>query len=234
MYFFPQPYTVAVPDVTLQILKNVRCTGADSAHGYGTPDGHTIVRVAMQNWSINRIALAQQLWKLDDQGCNVQVMYGMRGRTDVAVLQALLKKGGTRHGGVAVFNSNFPDANAKRVFIHYKQIQIGGNYLEPAPKIVLTGSANFDWASLRAANEQMIKISDPAIYSAYAKQFNFVRGRRQHRLLKPISPSDAKRFAGLEGAEGMGDATEAGRAIRAAPTQVPGSGGGPSPDQLSQ
>jgi hypothetical protein len=199
-YFAPEAWNEKVPDTVEQIFKNVRCTGA--APGYGSK-GRTLVKVSIFSWSAERVNLARQLWTLNNWGCDVQVIYGSRSRMDPAVVSALLKPG-SKGGGVKLYVSNTQNpgdpTGKERIFLHHKVFMINGNYLgNTRSKIVFTGSGNFDWTSLRTANEQTLKIIDDTHYGLYARNFYIIRDNYS----QPITPAGVA--AGTSAAATAGD-----------------------------
>jgi phosphatidylserine/phosphatidylglycerophosphate/cardiolipin synthase-like enzyme len=173
IYLFPIGGSGPDTDIQYQVLRNIRCSGVASGYGY---QGHTVVRVAMYQWSYLRVRLAQQLWTLDDQGCAVVVMYDPT-RVDPQVLTALRKSGGRHDGPVLVPASH--DANHDGVsdlLLHDKVVLIDGVYAgDTSSRIVFTGSANWTYNSLHYNDEFMLRIVSSSVHSAYLKQFNKVR-----------------------------------------------------------
>ena len=172
-YFFPRSGSGATADTVYSILGNVSCSGA--AAGYGS-SGHTVIKVAMFQWTKYRVRLAKRLWSLDDAGCQVEVIY-TGSETDPEVLSALKQSGG-RNGGITLHDAS-KDTDGDGVvdyYVHDKYFTIDGNYAgDTSTKAVFTGSANFANNALHYNNEIMLKIVDNTAYADYLAQFGRLR-----------------------------------------------------------
>ena len=158
VYFFPKGGLGADDDPMYGILGNIRCTGL--AAGYGSA-GRTTIRIAMYQWSILRVRLAERIWALDDQGCKVTIMFDPT-RVDPGVLRALMKKGG-RHGGPAIVPAATDEDENGIVdqMVHDKYVLINGSYAgDTSAKVVFTGSANWTNNALHYNDEYMLRIWD--------------------------------------------------------------------------
>ncbi len=173
VYFFPKGGTGALNDPMYQILKNIRCTG--TAPGYGT-SGRTVIKVAMYQWSVLRVRLADILWSLDNQGCSVGIMFDPT-RVDPAVLRSLTKPGG-KFGGPSIAPAA-TDENHDGVvdqMIHDKYVLIDGVYAgDTSSKVVFTGSANWTNNSLHYNDEFMIRVMSESTHAAFLKHYAKVR-----------------------------------------------------------
>lgn len=173
VYFFPKSGVGASNDPVYGILGNIRCTGL--APGYGS-GGRTTIKIAMYQWSILRVRLAERIWALDDQGCKVTIMFDPT-RVDPGVLGALMKKGG-RHGGPTIVPAA-TDENEDSVvdqMVHDKYMLINGVYAgDTSAKVVFTGSANWTNNALHYNDEFMLRIWDSKVYDAFAKHWDKVR-----------------------------------------------------------
>lgn len=171
-YYFPKAGEGKADDPMYGVMSNITCRG--TAFGYGS-DGRTVIKVAMYQWSLLRIRLAEKLWELDDAGCIVEVIYHPT-TTDPPIVAALTKAGG-RNGGVKVTRA-YEDRNGDGVaehFLHNKFMIVNGIYLgDTSSKIVFTGSANWTNTALRYGNEIMLKINDPTTYAGYSSHFGRV------------------------------------------------------------
>lgn len=169
-YFFPRSGSGASADTVYGILSNVSCSGA--AAGYGTAGHHTVIKVAMFQWTKYRLRLATKLWSLDDAGCSVEIIY-TGSETDPEVIEALSKPGG-RNGGPTLHNAS-KDINGDGqvdYYVHDKYLTVDGNYAgNTRTKAVFTGSANFANNALHYNNEILLKVQDNAVYADYLSQF---------------------------------------------------------------
>ena len=200
LFFYPQqaaPYSNKI--VPLAALRAVRCRGAGK--GYGDAEGRTIVRVEQWGWSVKRLDIAQQLVKLQGQGCNVQVILN-NFKTGTSIRRALLKS--TRYGKVKVYNAGIDtNHNGKHdKYMHHKAIMISGVWRgDTTAKVVYTGSANFTGLATLTNNEIIMRVISNVTYNAYAANFVYIRDRwtRRDRYLPYVNRyADAKIEAELE------------------------------------
>lgn len=173
VYFFPKDGAGADDDPVYGILQNIRCTGL--ADGYGS-DGRTTIRIAMYQWSILRVRLAERIWALDDQGCKVTIMFDPT-RVDPGVLRALIKPGG-RHGNPTIVPAATDDDDNGVVdkMIHDKYMLVDGSYAgDTSARIVFTGSANWTNNALHYNDEFMLRIWDNAVFRTFLRHWDKVR-----------------------------------------------------------
>ena len=174
MYFFPQAGDDRFTDTMWLVMRNIRCGGTASGYGSG---GKTIIKVAMYQWSYLRIRLANELWRLDDEGCIVDIIYDPT-VTDREIVAALKAPGG-RHGGPKLLKAHDPDRDGDGMptnFVHFKFMLVNGVYAgDTSTKVVFTGSANWTNTALRYGNELMLKIVDGRVHDKYVAQFEKLR-----------------------------------------------------------
>jgi phosphatidylserine/phosphatidylglycerophosphate/cardiolipin synthase-like enzyme len=151
-------------DPISQALDKVSCAGG------------TRVRVSVGHFTWGPIA--RRLWKLDDAGCRVQVVFDIVGRT---AMNALTKKGG-RHGNPEVGYLT----ETGSTYAHSKYLLIDGGYEGKPQKVVLTGSNNYTTVGLHGHDEAMITVADAALETEYVANFNEVF-KHGHRL-SPTNP----------------------------------------------
>ncbi|MCO5990527.1 phospholipase D-like domain-containing protein [Actinoallomurus spadix] len=113
--------------------------------------------------------IAKRLWKLDDEGCRVQIVFDQVGRR---AARRLTKPGG-RHGNPEI---RYLSENA-RVYAHSKYLLIDGDYQGTRQKIVLTGSPNYTDVGFHSHDEAMITMADGALDDGYAANFDAVFAR---------------------------------------------------------
>jgi phosphatidylserine/phosphatidylglycerophosphate/cardiolipin synthase-like enzyme len=168
VYFFPRAQPADTPDADsdtiVEILNNVTCTG-NTNNG-----GKTVIRVAM--YFFTRTAIASKLWDLDNQGCQVQILYTLLGD---GVKTQLTKPGGAG-GAPELRNSNAhyndPDGNRQSMYLHSKYLLIEGNYFNvPDDKVVFTGSPNYTIDGLRYNDEALLKIENAQVHDQYRQNF---------------------------------------------------------------
>lgn len=174
LWFYPQVASAGSSKIVpLAALRQVKCTGA--AKGFGDKDGRTVVRVEQWGWSVKRLDIAQQLVKLQGQGCNVQVILN-NFKTGTSIRRALLRS--TRHGKVKVYNAGIDtNGNGKHdKYMHHKAILINGVWAgNKRAKVVYTGSANFTGLATATNNEIIMRVQSASVYNAYAANFKYIR-----------------------------------------------------------
>jgi phosphatidylserine/phosphatidylglycerophosphate/cardiolipin synthase-like enzyme len=131
-------------------------------------DGGTRIRVMLGHFTYAPVA--QRLWKLDDQGCQVQVFFSHVGKT---VVKDLLKTGGRNGGPEARYLSEDGEAYA-----HSKYLLIDGGYEGTQQKVVFTGSANYTGIGFHGHDEAMLSVVDAKLEGQYVTNFTsmFKRG----------------------------------------------------------
>jgi phosphatidylserine/phosphatidylglycerophosphate/cardiolipin synthase-like enzyme len=155
-------------DPVSQSLDKVSCAGG------------TRIRVVMGHFTWRPIA--QRLWRLDDAGCRVQVVFGHVGQS---VLRDLKKSGG-RHGGPEV---RYLPENG-HAYEHSKYLLLDGRYQGKKQKVVFTGSSNYTDPGFHGHDETMITVADSALETRYAVNFGTVFGRG-----KALKSADARFLA---------------------------------------
>ncbi|MEV5712028.1 phospholipase D-like domain-containing protein [Actinoallomurus sp. NPDC052274] len=126
--------------------------------------GGTRLRLSVGHFTWKPIAA--KLWKLDDEGCRVQVVFDQIGRR---VARRLTKPGG-RNGNPEI---RYLSENA-HVYAHSKYLLIDGGYQGTRQKVVFTGSPNYTEVGFHAHDEAMITIADGAMEDRYAANFDGV------------------------------------------------------------
>lgn len=170
-YFWPK--ASGESDTILGMLQLVTCSST-----YPTQ-----VRVAMFEWTDNRLALAKQLATMASKGCKVTVIY-TKSQISPNVQSALASPGidvrDTTHGTNA-------DGYAEH-YTHDKYLLIDGRYNGVSGKrIVVTGSANYTANGLYHNDESDMKLTSSPTYLAYLADFN-------HQI-DTVSPQIAKERA---------------------------------------
>jgi phosphatidylserine/phosphatidylglycerophosphate/cardiolipin synthase-like enzyme len=173
--FFPW----AKGDPISQALDQVSCTGG------------TRIRLSLGHFTWRPIA--RRLWKLDDAGCQVQIVFDIVGPK---TLRSLTKKGG-RHGGPEV---RYLTEGGRTTYAHSKYLLIDGQYQGRPQKVVFTGSNNYTTVGFHGHDEAMITVADPQLEQEYAGNFDavFKHGRTvesadsvPEAVLEPPDPEDA-------------------------------------------
>lgn len=159
-YFFPKAGGKSNP--VLDMLGQVDCRkdpALPPSHGY---KGRTLVRVAMNNWTLP--AIAEKLAKMDKAGCVVQVIY--HPKQSRAVVNALQSTGSVQQWWKdPCSDSRFP------VSVHSKYFAVSGRIAGAIKKVVFTGSLNFTSAWYRN-DESMLRVANDDIYQAFYNNFS--------------------------------------------------------------
>jgi phosphatidylserine/phosphatidylglycerophosphate/cardiolipin synthase-like enzyme len=155
-------------DPVSQSLDKVSCAGG------------TRIRLVMGHFTWRPIA--QRLWRLDNAGCRVQVVFGHVGQ---GVLHDLTKSGG-RHGGP---EARYLPENG-HAYEHSKYLLIDGRYRGKRQKVVSTGSSNYTDPGFHGHDEALITVTDATLEKQYVANFGTVFGHG-----KAIKSADARSVA---------------------------------------
>ncbi|GLY91154.1 phospholipase D-like domain-containing protein [Actinoallomurus iriomotensis] len=155
--------------------------------------GGTRIRLSLGHFTV--ASIARRLWKLDDAGCRVQVVFDIIGP---GTLRALTKKGG-RHGGP---ETRYLTEGGRTTYAHSKYLLIDGRYQGRPQKVVFTGSNNYTTVGFHGHDEAMITVADPQLEQEYAGNFDavFKHGRTvksadsvPEAVLEPPDPEQVDR-----------------------------------------
>ncbi|MEV0404526.1 phospholipase D-like domain-containing protein [Actinoallomurus sp. NPDC050550] len=139
--------------------------------------GGTRIRLVMGHFTWQPIA--QRLWRLDNAGCRVQVVFGHIGQS---ALKDLTRPGG-RHGGPEL---RYLPENGK-AYEHSKYLLIDGRYMGKKQKAIFTGSSNYTDPGFHGHDEAMISAVDATLEKQYVANFGTVFAHG-----KTIKSSDAR------------------------------------------
>lgn len=157
---YPNPGATEATDPMAQVLEGITCTGVPA--GYGNRNGDTVIRISQHAWNGDRGRyLAQLVAGLQQQGCDIEVIYGIGiGRAVKATLtRAGVPMSGGHHRGVRT---------------HQKLLMVNGLSNGVPTQSVWTGSNN--WSS-RALNRDdvMLQVTGwNAAYGAYIRNFDYM------------------------------------------------------------
>ncbi|GAA0349048.1 phospholipase D-like domain-containing protein [Actinoallomurus spadix] len=145
-------------DTILSSLKLVTCSKT-----YPTQ-----VRIAMFEWTDNRLSLAKQVAAMASRGCRVTVLY-TKSAVSSSVRSTLAKSKVDVRDSTQGRNGN----GYAEHYTHNKYLLIDGRYNGVSGrKIVFTGSANYTANALYHNDESDLKITSSAVYRAYLANFN--------------------------------------------------------------
>jgi hypothetical protein len=159
------PLNPAQPTPMLTDLNNVVCVGA--APGYGNGRGKTRIRIAMTA-TLGKVglAVAQRLHALQQQGCDIKVIYAVMGNRILGVLRAPGPRGGVPikqvvkdvdHDGVYDF------------YLHSKVMVISGNVAgNPATNLAVDGSTNWTPVAM-SSDETYARTASQAAVNKYSQ-----------------------------------------------------------------
>jgi hypothetical protein len=182
--FYPRAARSGVQTVEfLDALNRVSCrTGG----GYGSR-GYTVIRVAMWGWTNPLMAVAKKLTWLKSKGCKVDVIMN-QGRASRSIIKELIRK--TSRGQIPVYNA-WRDKNRNdygEMYVHHKAMIINGRWNGRNTKVVWTGSQNLTSTGVRINDDQILRITDNKIYSAYSRNFSYIAPRYAPRMRKMPPP----------------------------------------------
>ncbi len=184
LYFFPRAGSGVKNDTMYDVLSAVHCGAVEA----GGARGRTTVKVSMFLWTTRRLALAEQLWRLHDQGCDVQVAYPSNS-VERSVVAALLRPS-LRYGRMKLYDT-LRDRDHDGIFesyVHSKYVVVDGSYgTELSTAAVWAGSANFSETGMRKGNEVTLKISGRTVTNQY--EANFARIRSVSKLVTQVPPA---------------------------------------------
>jgi phosphatidylserine/phosphatidylglycerophosphate/cardiolipin synthase-like enzyme len=155
LYTFPRAGKTRKSDTLYEQLGHVGCAA------------HTAVHMA--TFSFTRTDIAQRLWSLAHQGCDVRVLYTNLGKGARKIL--------TRSGGPRLLSSHYSYLSEAaegpvEAYVHSKYVAIGGTYAGHDRRLVITGSPNTTGPGLRKNDEAMMAIQDASVYGAYEANFS--------------------------------------------------------------
>lgn len=122
----------------------------------------TTIRIGMSEWDTYRIAIAERLVELAQQGCQVRIVHGLM---DDEVRELL-------SGQPNITMAELSSAGELPGRIHSKYMLIEGQYDgRPHARWVFTGSPNFNMTSLRRNDEAMLATDLTRLYQQYRANF---------------------------------------------------------------
>jgi phosphatidylserine/phosphatidylglycerophosphate/cardiolipin synthase-like enzyme len=140
--------------------------------------GGTRIKLSLGHFTWGPIA--RRLWKLDNAGCRVQVVFDIVGPV---AIQALTKKGGG-HGNP---ETRYLTEGGRTTYAHSKYLLIDGQYQGKPQKVVFTGSNNYTTVGFHGHDEAMITVADPRLEAEYATNFDAVFNHGH--AVKPTDPN---------------------------------------------
>ncbi|MFL6056775.1 MAG: phospholipase D-like domain-containing protein [Actinoallomurus sp.] len=161
-YTFPHAGDSPSTDTLYRLLGGVGCARGTSVH--------------VTTFNLSRTAVAQRLWSLSNQGCDVRVIYTNLSDRARQILE--------QDGGPQLLSSHYVyidqyTGDEVDAFAHSKYVLINGTYAGRSRKVVITGSPNYTDPALRSNDETMITIEGADIYGAYQSNFTRLWGAAQ-------------------------------------------------------
>jgi len=167
------------------VLRRMRAVGCKTQHGYGTPDGRTVVRVMeYAMYGPRGVTLANEMARLKRGGCDVMVIGSVFSRQVKGIIE---RAGIPLRMADWLFAERDPALEdgiggyGPRFYSHFKLMTVDGSFDRQPTKSVWTGSEN--WTGISFANEEIVvRFTDPGYYRSYLREFNRMwRGRASHR-----------------------------------------------------
>jgi phosphatidylserine/phosphatidylglycerophosphate/cardiolipin synthase-like enzyme len=193
MYYFPRGRLGPDYDFVMSLLRNTKCTGAVNAGA----NGHTVIRFAMYAWYENRGRwLAKKVRQLWQQGCNIQIVYGIMGNAIKNELYSPSGRGRIPMRQILLANK----AGDPIYYIHDKYIAFSGHLGDdPTTTLALQGSFNFSDLGFRS-DENFQRLNGRNQYKAYRTDFDLLWRDPQARAPSPnsfISEVDQRNNRGI-------------------------------------
>ncbi|WP_350276383.1 phospholipase D-like domain-containing protein [Kribbella sp. HUAS MG21] len=154
------------------ILKSVKCDGNNSG-GTNDDEHRTIVRVAAAQLAKGGgTAVAAELWRLDNEGCYVDVV-----GTDVSQAADGPLRGGLLRAPTGKYHGpEVREFSTNQCGTHEKNILIDGHYAgKPDQKVVFTGSHNLNRKSPWHNDDVILRITDADVHEKFKDHFFKIR-----------------------------------------------------------
>jgi PLD-like domain len=180
VYFFPR----STGNTMVDILGNVDCLGTNTSGGDGA-NHLTVIKVAV--FALADVDIARKLWRLDNEGCVVDVARTNSGHRDDKAIAVL--KNCTAHNGVLIrsfhlreHDDNDPHDVSRIGYLHSKYLLIDGYYDgSPNQHLIWTGSYNYAGDSLRDNDEALLALRNrESLFSAYQNNFDTLLDRADY------------------------------------------------------
>jgi hypothetical protein len=185
-YFYPTTSVSPSTDFMYKALRRVHCRGATN-----TGDGRTIVKIAMYAWYQERGKwLAKQVRGLWQQGCRVQIVYGISSDPVKTILYSPSGRGRIPMRQILLTNTQ----HVPIYYIHDKWVAIKGSYgSNPAATLSFQGSFNFSDLGFKS-DENFQMLPGTSYFNAFNRDFTLLWKDKQARAPSPIS-----KFPTIEG-----------------------------------
>jgi len=194
-FFYPSAATHDPSDYYLNALKGITCN--DNAAGYGTPGGHTLIRIGMFSWTHVRDSVANRLWDLDNQGCVVQIVSSIY-MYEPQTIKTLLKPGG-KNGNPQIYNAqlDFNGDGKTDKYYHNKFIAISGRINNKSTKLVYEGTINMTGSPQRTDNDFILKIVDGKTFDQFSASIDMMSATHSIQQVKTVPTSASFQSFGL-------------------------------------
>ncbi len=167
-------------DPTMSVLNKVQCAGAAN-----TPDGRTKVRIANAVWGEARAArIARKLRQLDQQGCDVEIVFMMMQRHIRHILR------GMRARQMVYIYGEEADKFKDR-YVHLKGFAIQGNVDGRADgNVVMSSSENWTKLGWHSDEQVIIFRGDPVMTQQYVDQVDMIYREAPRSLKNYVNSAD--------------------------------------------
>jgi hypothetical protein len=146
-------------------LNQVVCKGA--APGYGNGKGATRIRIGMTA-TLGRtgVAIAKRLHRLQQQGCDIKIIYAVMGNRALGILRAPGPRGGVPMKQVV---KDVDHDGVYDYYLHSKVLAISGNLGgNPAASLTVDGSTNWTPVAMNS-DETYARSINPVLAARYFK-----------------------------------------------------------------
>jgi hypothetical protein len=178
-YYYPTTSVSTSTDFMYQALRRVHCRGASN-----TRDGRTIVKIAMYAWYQERGKwLAKQVRGLWQQGCQVQIVYGISSDPVKKILYSPSGRGRIPMRQILLTNTK----HVPIYYIHDKWVAIKGSYgSNRAATVSFQGSFNFSDLGFKS-DENFQMLPGTSYFNAFNNDFRLLWTDKQARAPSPMS-----------------------------------------------
>jgi hypothetical protein len=178
-YYYPTTSASTSTDFMYKALRRVHCRGATN-----TSDGRTTVKIAMYAWYQQRgqwlAKLVRSMWQ---QGCNIQIVYGISSDPVKKILYSPSGRGRIPMRQILLTNTK----HVPIYYIHDKWVAIRGSYgRSTGTAVSFQGSFNFSDLGFKS-DEQFQMLPGSSYYAAFNRDFTLLWKDRQARAPSPIS-----------------------------------------------
>jgi phosphatidylserine/phosphatidylglycerophosphate/cardiolipin synthase-like enzyme len=182
LWVMPHPRTTSSNDPVMDILRKVRCRGAQGGTGN---HGRTKIRVSMHAWNSKRgVYIARKLRHLYADGCGVKVMWALAGGEMKKTIGAKTPRGQVpRHANG--YNTDCDELRQVDMYSHQKYMTISGHYGDDrSASLVFTGSSNWTHSGI-SGDEMILRATGRRLVKQWNRNFKHIWTKRSRPVGSP-------------------------------------------------